>query len=167
MVDATLGAHSYCGGNCVLAFVDIGAFCSLSDYIYIGGAAHPLEFVSTHPAFQRHARSRYASHEIASPPRTTIGSDVWIGHGAKLKPGITVGHGAAIGMGAVVTKDVPPYAILAGNPARIIRMRFDEEAVAALLGTEWWTWDEARLTRLGPDFNDPQVFLSKVKREEA
>jgi virginiamycin A acetyltransferase len=71
---------------------------------------------------------------------TIVGNDVWIGHEAYIMPGVTVGHGAIIGTRAVVTKDVPPYAIVAGNPAKVVKMRFDDATIAKLLSLAWWDW---------------------------
>jgi len=85
-----------------------------------------------------------ADAEISSGP-IIIGNDVWIGAGAKIMSGITISDGAIIGAGAIVTQDVPPYAIFAGNPARLIRFRFNNERIAELLETEWWLWPEVRL----------------------
>jgi len=94
-------------------------------------------------------------------PRTTIGNDVWIGHGAKVRAGVTVGHGAVVGMGAIVTRDVRPYAIVVGNPAQEIGRRFDDETVSALLKSRWWDFDDEKLRSAAEDFMDPVSFLRK------
>jgi len=78
---------------------------------------------------------------------TTIGHDVWIGHAAVIMPGVTVGNGAIVAAGTVVTRDVPAYAIVAGNPGSVVRYRFDEQAIRRLLQLEWWLWDAAKVTR--------------------
>lgn len=78
---------------------------------------------------------------------TVVGNDVWLGHRATVLPGVTIGHGAIVGTAAVVTKDVAPYAVVGGNPARELRRRFDEATVARLLALAWWDWDVARITR--------------------
>jgi lipopolysaccharide biosynthesis protein len=90
-----------------------------------------------------------------------IGNDVWIGAGALLKRGITVGHGAVIGARALVTRDVPPYAIVAGSPARIIRYRFDEETIARLLSLAWWRFKFTDLHDLDP--TDMQAFMDGLE----
>jgi len=76
-----------------------------------------------------------------------VENDVWLGHDALLMPGVRVGNGAIVATRAVVTKDVPPYAIVAGNPARVVRRRYDEATVARLLAVAWWHWDAAKITR--------------------
>lgn len=91
--------------------------------------------------------------------RTSVGNDVWIGEGVFIKAGIKIGDGSVVGMGAVVTKDVAPYSIVAGNPAKLIRFRFDHEVIDALLKMKWWDLPDYELRRLGPAFNDPQAML--------
>ena len=122
-VNSSLGRYSYCGYDCSVINADVGAFCSIAGRVTIGGAMHPMHFVSTSPAFLSHkdsVKKKFAKFDYLPLFRTTIGSDVWIGEGAFIKAGINIGHGAVIGMGAVVTKDVPPYAIFAGNPVKLI-----------------------------------------------
>lgn len=162
VVDSTMDRHSFCGYDCNLVNADIGAFCSIAGRVSIGGARHPVEYLSTSPVFLSHRDSvaaKFARHDYLPRERTTIGSDVWIGEGAFVRAGTRIGHGAVVGMGSVVTRDVPPYAIVAGNPARVIRMRFPEATVAALLRLQWWTFDDARLREIGPRVTDPEALL--------
>ncbi|MEP6356999.1 MAG: CatB-related O-acetyltransferase [Hyphomicrobiales bacterium] len=157
-----MGRHSYCGYNCTLINVDIGSFCSIADQVYIGGAGHPSHFVSTSPAFLKHKgnpKKTYSLHSYSHQPQTYIGHDVWIGHGAKIKAGIKIGDGAIVGMGSIVTSDVQPYSIVAGNPARLIRARFDTAIVNALLESQWWNYDDVTLTEAASLFTDPTDFL--------
>ncbi|CAM5455544.1 serine O-acetyltransferase [Thauera mechernichensis] len=94
-----------------------------------------------------------------------IGNDLWIGFGATIVGGVKIGDGAVIGAHAVVTKDVPPYAIVGGNPARLIRMRFDDATVTRLLELKWWQWPEERILQFIPDLlsGDIEGFLSKTE----
>ena len=108
-------------------------------------------------------RKNFARHEYEIFQETTIGSDVWIATNAMLKAGITVGTGAVIGMGAIVTKDVGPYEVWGGNPARCIKKRFDEETIAALLDTKWWELPDETIEKIAPYMTDVQEFLRKVK----
>ena len=85
--------------------------------------------------------------EVATHGDTVIGNDVWVGYTAMILPGVSVGDGAIIAAGAVVSRDVPPYAIVGGNPAEVIRMRFDETAIEKLLGLRWWDWDIDKIER--------------------
>ncbi len=124
------------------ARLTIGRFCSIADgvEIFLGGN-HPTDFVTTYPfsAFPDlwPEAPRGAQHSV-SRGDVVIGSDVWIGAGATILSGVTIGDGAVVAARAVVTRDVPPYGIAAGNPARLVRMRFPEPTVAALVDTRWW-----------------------------
>jgi chloramphenicol O-acetyltransferase type B len=165
VVNTLFDRHSFCGYECTILNADIKSFCSIANRVTIGGAAHPMEFVSTSPAFLSHKdsiKAKFSRHEYLPVARTTIGNDVWIGEGVFVKAGVTVGHGAVIGMGAVVTKNVPPYAVYAGNPAKLIKMRFDEEVVNALLKMQWWNLPESELAEIAKHFNDPRLMLDKA-----
>lgn len=167
-VGSSMGRHSYCGYDCVVIEARIGSFCSISDNVVIGGSQHPMHFVSTSPVFLAHrdsVKTKFARHQYKNIPVTTIGHDVWIGRSAIIKSGITIGVGAVVGMGSVVTKDVPAYAVVAGNPAKLLKYRFAEEQVAALLRSEWWTRNDAELTELGALCNDPEKFFDFEQRK--
>lgn len=162
VVNSTMSRHSFCGYDCLILNSDIAAFCSIASRVSIGGVRHPTEFVSTSPVFLSHkdsVKAKFANHKYLPVIRTTVGNDVWIGEGVFVKAGITIGDGSVVGMGAVVTKDVAPYSIVAGNPARLIRLRFDQDVVEALLKMKWWELPGSELRRLGPAFNDPRALL--------
>ena len=164
MLNSTMGRHSYCGYKCTFLDVDIGAFCSIANEVMVGGAHHPVEYVSTSPVFLSHrdsVRTKFARHDYLPIVRTTIGNDVWLGQRCLIRAGVTIGDGAVVGMGAVVTRDVPPYAIVGGNPARIIRMRFDDEVVTALLRWKWWALPDEELRRIGPMMDRPAELLKR------
>ncbi|SMO88196.1 CatB-related O-acetyltransferase [Paracoccus laeviglucosivorans] len=121
----------------------IGRFCQIADGVRIitASANHPMAGVSTYPfAIFDHARVGDYIDQISGLPDTVIGHDVWIGDGARVLPGARIGNGVIIGAGAVVGGCVPDYAIVAGNPARVIRMRFDDAIIARLLPLAWWNW---------------------------
>jgi len=162
VVCSTMARHSFCGYDCSIINCDIGAFCSVASRVSIGGARHPTEYVSTSPVFLSHkdsVRAKFARHDYLPIIRTVIGNDVWIGEGVLVKAGVTIGHGSVVGMGSVVTKDVEPYSIVAGNPARLIRMRFEREIIDALMKMQWWELPDFELVRLGPVFNNPRAML--------
>ena len=163
VVSSKFGRHSYCGYDCVFLNTSIGSFCSISDNVVIGGSNHPMHFVSTSPVFLSHrdsVKAKFAKFEYLDLPQTIIGNDVWIGHSALVRAGVNIGHGAVVAMGSVVTKDVPPYAIVGGNPAKVLRLRFSENMCAKLLATEWWNLSDEELTRWAAFFDSPEVFLN-------
>lgn len=127
----------------------IGSFCSIGSgvsFIMAGNQGHRMEWVSSFPF--HYTDDDYAKHAVdgfQNAGNTEIGHDVWIGAEAMIMPGVKIGHGALIGARSVVTKDVPPYTIVAGNPAKPIRKRFSEEKINSLLEMEWWNWSEEQL----------------------
>lgn len=164
----TFGRYSYCGYFCRMVHCDIGSFCSIADKVTIGGAAHPLSHVSTSPVFHsgRNVTGRvFFAHEFKVNSKTEIGNDVWVGIGAIILSGVKIGDGAAIGAGSVVTKDVPPYEVWAGNPAKFIRKRFSDQNVKALLRIQWWNWDEEKLYKYAPYFGSPEQLIAEVDAE--
>ena len=166
--DSTIARYSYIGNYSKVINTEVGSFCSISNNVTIGAEEHPIDWVSTSPVFQNVRNSgssvRFARHELPSSPRTIIGNDVWIGHGVTIKAGVHIGNGAIVAGSAVVTKDVPPYAIVGGIPAHIIRYRFDENIISELNNSEWWNFDDESLLRLGPYVTDPQKFIEQLHR---
>jgi acetyltransferase-like isoleucine patch superfamily enzyme len=150
------------------ATVKIGAFCSFaaSASIFLG-TEHRTDWVTTYP-FNIFWKS--ASH-VRGHPKTKgdviIGNDVWIGHEALILSGVKIGDGAVVGARAVVTKDVPAFSIVAGNPARIIRMRFDDETIKRLLRLQWWNWDDMTIERYLPLMlsDNIELFLSEAEKK--
>lgn len=143
----TMGPHSY-GDPIIPTFpgdtarVRVGAFVSIAlDVVLLDGGNHRTDWVSTYPFRARFdLPDAYADGHPRVKGDVVIGNDVWIGRGARVLSGVTVGDGAAIAGYSVVTKDVRPYAIVAGNPAREIRRRFSDEQIEALLRIAWWDW---------------------------
>ncbi|GAC1633351.1 MAG: hypothetical protein NVS9B10_28610 [Nevskia sp.] len=158
--NCTVGAFSYINGHGSSAMYRcaLGRYCSIGEDVILGPPEHPVDHLSTHPfAFSRpdHLPSFYVSAEFAAlapddgapklplPPHTEIGHDVWIGAGAFVRRGLRIGHGAVVAAHAVVTQDVPPYAVVVGMPARVLRLRFAEATVERLLQLAWWQYDLA------------------------
>jgi len=130
----------------------------------IGGGQHPIYFVSSSPLFysDNNVFNKYFHKaQFQEYLQTSIGNDVWIGANAFIRGGLTIGHGAIIGAHAVVTKDVEPYSIVVGNPARVIKMRFNEEIISKLLKIRWWDWTDVELSRSGSFFENINDFLEK------
>lgn len=164
-VDSTIGRYSYLWGTSAVK-TDIGAFCSIAAGSSIGGGSHPTDWASSSPVFYKGKnvlKKNFSKNEYVEFRKTVIGNDVWIGSKCLIKGGVTIGDGAIIGMGSVVTKDVPPYEIWAGNPAKCIRKRFDDETIAALLASKWWELPDDELARCGELFDDPQKFLDYLR----
>ncbi len=154
-----VGAMTYMRGDGELWNVSqIGRFCSIGNGVVIGHdrAGHPLDWVSTHPFSHSGTHLTYSSH--FAPAR--VGHDVWIGRDAMILEGVEVGTGAVIATRSVVTKDVPPYAIVAGSPAKIIRYRHPEETIQRLLDSQWWCLPVERL--LGLSIEQPPLFLEQI-----
>ena len=106
---------------------------------------------------------RCATNDFTKYKKTVIGNDVWIGNNCIIKGGITIGDGAIIGMGSVVTHDVPPYEIWAGNPAHLIRKRFDDETIKQLIEIKWWDMSEEELQEIGDLFKNPEELINHLK----
>ena len=133
----------------------IGDFCSIGSgaaFIMAGNQGHRNDWASSFPFFYMPEVPHFAGAVDAFQPAgdTVIGNDVWIGSEAIIMPGVKVGDGAVIGTRALVTRDVEPYAIIGGNPARVIRKRFDDDSIAMLMQMKWWDWDDARLGEAMP-----------------
>jgi len=163
--NSKIGRYSYVGYDSEVINCEIGAFCSIANGFIVGGAKHPMDWVSTSPAFYN--VSGKIGHQLGNlsvdkTSRTVIGNDVWIGSRVIIMQGIKVANGAIIGAGAVVTKDVPPYAVVAGCPARIIKYRFDEETIKRLQESEWWQLSDKQLKEISKYINTPQLFLDKL-----
>jgi len=144
-----IGDHSYVNCGAIVASGSIGRFCSIGPYALI---LH----LSTSPKLYGRAnilRAESTWDDFPAPP--VIGSDVWVGAFAFVKQGVRIGHGAIVGAGAVVTRDVPPYAIVGGVPARLIRHRFPPATIDSLLETEWWERDPSELEASGFVFQRP------------
>lgn len=173
-----LGAFSYqVSGYCFAA--RIGRYCSFGEDIQIGRQDHPLTWISTSPAFYIRDRlfnlgddfrDAAAYHEFKfsfqGPPTrakiTTIGNDVWIGHGAYICAGVTIGDGAIIAANAVVAKDVPAYAVVAGNPAVIKKYRLPPQMISPVLNSRWWRFAPWQLQHLDP--SNPIKFAAGVRK---
>ncbi|MGB3026519.1 type B chloramphenicol O-acetyltransferase [Paradevosia shaoguanensis] len=133
----------------------IGSFCSIGSgaaFIMAGNQGHRYDWVSSFPFYFMNEVPHFAGAANAFAPAgdTVIGNDVWIGTEAIVMPGITIGHGAVIGTRALVTKNVEPYTIVGGNPAKPIRKRFSDEDIALLLEMAWWGWPDDMLQAAMP-----------------
>lgn len=136
----------------------VGAYCSIAGGVQIFlGQHHRSDWISTYPFPAFFEEARHIPEFEISRGDVTIGSDVWLCANCTVLSGVTIGHGAVVATEAVVTRDVAPYAIVAGNPARVIRWRFDEETRQALLQTQWWDWPLAEIKGLSDILCSPNV----------
>ena len=165
IVNSHIDRYSYIGNFSTVLYCRIGKFCSIADNCEIGGGSHPTNWVSTSPVFysgKNVLEKNFSNNEYKEFVQTSIGNDVWIGSKCLIKGGITIGDGAVIGMGSVVTHDVPPYEIWAGNPAKFIKKRFDDEIISELLKSKWWEFNDIELIKIGNSFNNVKSFLDQV-----
>ncbi len=153
--DVEIGDYSYVNKNSSIEHCRIGKYCSISSGVYICPFEHDLSAVSTHPRFDVDSRKKA---ERRRP--VVIGNDVLISLNAIILEGVTVGDGAVVAAGAVVTKDVGPYEIVGGVPARHIGYRFSEEQIRKLEQMQWWDWDAQEIERHRDAFGDIQAFVS-------
>ncbi len=140
----------------------IGSFCSIgsgASFIMAGNQGHRYDWISTFPFFYMPEVENFknANDGFQTSGDTIIGNDVWIGSEAMIMPGITVGDGAVIGSRALVTKDVDAYAIVGGNPAKLIKKRFSKEHIDKLMEMQWWNWDEEYLKKAIPLLCDSNI----------
>jgi phosphonate metabolism protein (transferase hexapeptide repeat family) len=175
LLDVTMGDYSYVVNDAQITYTAIGKFCSIAAMTRINPGNHPM-----HRATQAHFTYRASAYfpgesdeagffDWRKSHRVHIGNDVWIGHGAIVLPGRSIGTGAAVAAGAIVTKDVPAYTIVAGNPARPIRRRFSEQIADRLAQLAWWDWHHEALRQALPDFRklDIEEFLGKYEAASA
>lgn len=157
VAESAFGDYAYVVNDSDIIYTDVGKFCSIAAHTRINPGNHPLERVAL-----SHFTYRSSSYGLGPDDpdffdwrrssRCVLGCDVWIGHGAVVLPGVRIGNGGAVGAGAIVTKDVPAFAIVVGNPARVLRYRFEPGVIAALQRIAWWDWPHERLGTAMADF---------------
>lgn len=158
----------YVASGTTILRTQIGRFCSIGPNVKIGLGLHPTNFISTHPAFystQKQCQITFADKNYFKElGKIIIGNDVWIGANVLILDNVSIGDGAIIAAGAVVTKDVEPYSVVGGLPARLIRMRFKYDEIQCLMGIEWWNRDIEWLKRNYALFNNPEDFFRLIDK---
>ncbi|ARJ69010.1 chloramphenicol acetyltransferase [Paracoccus contaminans] len=171
IINSRFGDYSYCDRLADIANTTVGKFANIAAMTRIGPTDHPMTTASLHHFLYRSSYYWDDAEDDAdffaarAARRTVIGHDSWIGHGAIVKPEVTVGLGAIVAAGAVVTRDVPDWTIVAGCPAAPLRRRFSEAVGARLARLAWWDWDHARLRAALPDFRrlTAEAFLDRYE----
>jgi acetyltransferase-like isoleucine patch superfamily enzyme len=141
---STLGKNNYLVGD-----VKIGKYCQIGAYVGFHSMSHPMHSLTTY------INSRLFKGELVSLKNIApieVGNDVWIGHGAIILSGVSIGSGSIVGAGAVVTKSVPPYSVVVGNPAKVLKTRFNPKVIAELMELNWWDFDDSKLNEIKPLF---------------
>ncbi len=149
------------------ATLTVGHYTSIAPgvKVFLGGE-HRMDWVTTFPFNVLWASAKHHKGHPKTKGNVLIGSDVWIGTDALITSGVTIGDGAVIGARAVVTRDVPPYAVVAGNPARVLKFRFDEVTIERLLSLKWWTWSQPEIEEAMIEMLSQEIalFLAKAER---
>lgn len=169
LAHVAMGDYSYCDRMCDLANAEIGKFANIASFARVGATDHPLDRASLHhflyrsASYWEDARDDDAWFARRRARVARIGHDTWIGHNAQVKPEVVVGHGAVVAAGAVVTRDVAPYMIVAGVPARPLRPRLAPDLAERMMALAWWDWDHARLRSALEAFRQlsPEAFLER------
>lgn len=173
---STLFDYSYLGPHSRLIHAEVGKFCSIAGGVVIGMGTHTLDKLSASPIFTESKNGtgqQWINETIVEPfSKVKIGNDVWIGVKAMIMGGVTIGDGAVVGAGAIVTKDIPPFAIVGGCPAKIIRYRFPDDVIEKLEATRWWTLEDKILKDNIALFQEPvddsniEKLISLCRRNE-
>jgi phosphonate metabolism protein (transferase hexapeptide repeat family) len=164
--ESVVGDYTYLAGDVDIIYTDVGKFCSIASHVRVNPGNHPMWRVTQHHMTYRRGQYGFGADDEEffqwrRDHRCTIGHDVWLGHGVTVMAGVSIGTGSVVGSGAVVTKDVAPYTIVAGVPAKPIRKRFPDDVAAKLQKIAWWDWDRATLEARFDDLLDLEAFLEK------
>lgn len=167
IAESTVDDYSYMAGDATMIYAEVGKFCSIASHVRINPGNHPMDRVTQHHMTYRRRQYGFGPtddqefFEWRRSHKCVVGHDVWMGHGALLMPGVYVGIGAVIGAGAVVTRDVNPYEIVVGVPAKPLRKRFDDDVIDKLLRIAWWDWDRSQLEAHFDELLDVRAFVEK------
>lgn len=169
IVNSEIGENTYISHNSIVFSARIGKFCSIGPSVIIGYGDHPTNFLSTSPKiyfkeiFENGKNADYKVFDWNS--EVSIGNDVWIGAQCYIKNGISIGDGAIIGAGSIVLKDIPPYSIAVGSPAKVIKFRFSENMITELLNLKWWSYEKDKLKMIEQYLSTPLTpeLIMKIK----
>lgn len=162
--ETSVGDYTYFAGDASAVYATIGKYCSIASHVRINPGNHPMHRVTQHHMTYRRKMFDLGEDDTEffqwrRDHHVTIGHDVWLGHGVIVMPGVSIGNGAVVGSGAVVTRDVAPYTIVGGVPAKVIRLRFPEDVAGKLQAIGWWDWTREELEARFDDLLDLDRFL--------
>lgn len=171
IMESSIGDYTYLVDHCQVIYSEVGKFCSIASHVRINPGNHPMWRPTQHHMTYRRVAYGFDEYDDIEffdwrrEARVVVGNDVWMGHGAIVLPGVTIGTGAIIAAGAVVSHDVAPYTIVGGVAAKPIRQRFPREIADALLRIAWWDWDRATLEARFDDLSmDIDAFCERYDR---
>ncbi|WP_428024477.1 acetyltransferase [Arcobacter sp.] len=167
--DSIIDDYSYTSENCQIIYSTIKKFVNIASYVRLNPSQHPMSWASQHHMLYRKELFGFGLDDESffdwrRESRVEIGNDVWIGHNVVIMGNVTIGNGAVIGSSSVVTKDIPPFAIAVGNPAKIIRYRFDKKTIEDLQNIAWWDWKHKKIKNSIEDFKSIELFIEKYKK---
>lgn len=167
IIESTFGDYTYTMDDVTVNYTEIGKFCSIASHVCINPVQHPMDRVTQHHMTYRKRSYHFAESDDKAffdwrrSQTVKIGHDVWIGHGAIIMKGVEIGTGAVVGSGAIVTKNVEPYTIVVGAPAKPIKERFSETIANKLMDIAWWDWPRKKLEKHFDDLNNLELFIKK------
>ena len=166
IVESSIVDYSYTGENCQIIYSEIGKFANIASYVRLNPGQHPIHKASQHHMLYRRKMYGFGENdeEFFNQRRQSkvyIGHDTWIGHNVTIMGGVRVENGAIIGSGAIVTKDIPAYAIAVGNPAKVIKYRFESSIIDKLQKIKWWNWSHKQIAKTLKDFENIEEFIAK------
>jgi len=167
--ESVIDDYSYTSENCQIINSVIKKFVNIASYVRLNPSQHPISWASQHHMQYRKEMFGFGIDDEdffdwRREKKVEIGNDVWIGHNVVVMGNVTIGDGAVIGSSAVVTKNIPPFAIAVGNPARVIKYRFDQQIIQSLQQIAWWNWDYEQIKLAIDDFKDINSFIEKYKK---
>jgi virginiamycin A acetyltransferase len=168
IIDSQIGDGTYFCQNTIVSNAKIGKYCSIGPNFLCGWGIHPINGLSTSPMFystrKQNGTTLSEFDKVEERKEIIIGNDVFIGANVTVLDGITIGDGAVIGAGAVVSKDIPPYAVAVGCPVRILKYRFEQSQIDALLKIRWWEFTDEKLQDVEKHFFEINTFIEKYAK---
>jgi len=167
--ESIIDDYSYTSENCQIIYSNIKKFVNIASYVRLNPGQHPMQNVTQHHMQYRREMFGFGEDDLdffdwRREKKVEIEHDAWIGHNVTIMGGVKIGIGAVIGSGAIVTKDIPDFAIAVGNPARVLKYRFDEKTIDSLKNIAWWNWDYKQLKLAMDDFKDSKFFIEKYNK---